>query len=94
MIKLKDIDVRKLNKLIDKYWIGRVYGYLIFVLFFSLGVIVGRNGSEWLYVICNWLVVFSAIVVYPITFIRYGSMVERRKEKEKLDKENKNNHES
>lgn len=91
MVKLKDIDVKKLSKLIDKYWIGRVYGYLIFVLFFSLGVIVGRNGSEYLYVICNWLVVFSAIVVYPITFIRYKAQAERRKERKELVKEQKDN---
>ena len=94
MNKIKDIDVKKLSKLIDKYWIGRVYGYLIFVLFFSLGVIVGYSTSPELYIICNWLVVFSALVVYPTTFIRYKAQAERRKEREKLDKENKDNNES
>ena len=66
---------------INKYWIGYIYGYALFGLFFSLGVIVGHNSTELFEIFSVWVMLICLAIVLPITIIR-----EKEREKERIKK--------
>ena len=91
MNKIKDETIKKLYKRIDKYWIGHIYGYLIFILFVSVGIIIGYRQLPYLEVIATWTCLITFIACYPIVFIRAKASMIRKKEREELVKEVKDN---
>lgn len=64
------IDIDKLYEKINKVWIGQVSGYLIFMVFLSLGIIIGYNKSKDFMLLFVWILIISYLILLPIIIIR------------------------
>jgi len=80
------MNFQKISEKINKVWIGYLYGYAIFICFFSFGVIIGFNSTLRFMIVCIWLFIISYAFILSITIIR---RVIRKQEKDNNNNNNK-----